>query len=132
MLGDDHLMNWGVKKLVSPKSLCATRYGFKSVTQMYTSRLRQVVSHDPLAVYCTAVHLGLSAAAREAVEELALRRPSELYSADVETLSAKNYHELLKYYYQTQAIIFNVVSMENTGRKQTLGQNSLASLTVGR
>lgn len=114
MQGDKNLINWSIKKLTSPPSLsvarAAARYGFHSVSQNFIARLRQLIPQDPLAVYCAAIDLERLADAREAAQELALVSPKSLYSADLESLPARSYYALLKYYHQCQLKIREAVS----------------------
>ena len=127
--GDDHVSNWDIKKFTSFTSLgaarAATRYGFQPALQTYLTQLRQFIQYDPLAAYCVAVHLGLTAEAREAAQKLAACPSSALYSSDVESLSSRDYHALLKCYHQSQIDVYRIIVRRGpfSGFSTFLGQN---------
>lgn len=118
---------WTAQTATSAAALGAIKaaidHGFHIIVQRYYTRLSQIVAEEPLAVYCSIMHLQVgtkwSSLVTLAARELARSRPKALHTLSLgymNLISAKEYHTLLKHYYRCQRKIYNLCLGEALAR----------------
>lgn len=125
----DNFLTWEVEEFTSTVALSAARaavkHGFRSVSEIFTARLNELIPRDPLAICCAAIRLGWSTHAQAAARALATTRVDSMYCKGMEFLPVENYLPLVRHYHECQVAVYRTL----LGRQ---GLGSLSSIYAGK
>lgn len=86
----------------------AQKYGFAMIESAYKQRLRELISEEPLAIYCVALGLGWKDEAKRAAEFMTFASIAGVHRPELESISAGAYYHLLDYHHRCQKLLRGV------------------------
>ena len=88
----------------------ATRYGMSPLITLAQAELTQLLPTAPLRVYFICAEHGWLALAEQAARVLATQHLEDVYVPEMEDVSARAYHRLLRYHHECRTAIHRVAS----------------------